>query len=325
MRVFTINLSATISIMVFLLTSCVSTKKYEDLAFQKRQLEAEKMKLSEAVVMKDGVINDLRVKEEQLIQRESELENTRTQVSALQDAQKDLMRRYDELLSQRNEVLDNASQEKAALAEELSAQQQQLDQKERELRFLEMKLQSQEENLVTLQEDVRIRERKLLELTEELHARDSMMQMLRASIDDALRGFSDADLTVSEFNGKVYVSLSQNLLFAKGSNVIDQQGLNAIRKLANVIKDNPEIQINVEGHTDSDGSPAKNWDLSVTRATSVVKALTGAGLDPGQVTASGRGLYYPKVPNDTEENKAINRRTEIILSPNLDALYSLLE
>ncbi len=312
-------------LLTSLIMSCVSTKKYDELAFQKRQLEAEKSKLTEEVTSKNTMITALREKETMLTQREGELANAKSQLAALQESQKDLMRKYDELLSQRNEVLDNASQEKVALAEELSAKQQELDQKERELRFLEMKLQSQEENLVTLQEDVRIRERKLMELTEELNARDSMMQMLRASIDDALRGFSDADLTVSEFNGKVYVSLSQNLLFAKGSNVIDQQGLNAIRKLANVIKDNPEIQINVEGHTDSDGSPAKNWDLSVTRATSVVKALTGAGLDPGQVTASGRGLYYPKVPNDTEENKAINRRTEIILSPNLDALYSLLE
>lgn len=312
-------------LLTSLMISCVSTKKYDELAFQKRQLEAEKSKLTEEVTSKDAMISTLREKETMLTQRESELASTKSQLAALQESQKDLMRKYDELLSQSNEVLDNASQEKAALSEELSAKQQELDQKERELRFLEMKLQSQEENLVTLQEDVRVRERKLLELTEELNARDSMMKMLRASIDDALRGFSDADLTVSEFNGKVYVSLSQNLLFAKGSNVIDQQGLNAIRKLANVLKDNPEIQINVEGHTDSDGSPAKNWDLSVTRATSVVKALTGAGLDPGQVTASGRGLYYPKVPNDTEDNKAINRRTEIILSPNLDALYSLLE
>lgn len=312
-------------LLTSLMISCVSTKKYDELAFQKRQLETEKSKLTEEVTSKDAMISTLQEKETMLTQRESELASTKSQLAALQESQKDLMRKYDELLSQSNEVLDNASQEKAALSEELSAKQQELDQKERELRFLEMKLQSQEENLVTLQEDVRVRERKLLELTEELNARDSMMKMLRASIDDALRGFSDADLTVSEFNGKVYVSLSQNLLFAKGSNVIDQQGLNAIRKLANVLKDNPEIQINVEGHTDSDGSPAKNWDLSVTRATSVVKALTGAGLDPGQVTASGRGLYYPKVPNDTEDNKAINRRTEIILSPNLDALYSLLE
>ena len=312
-------------LLTSLMMSCVSTKKYDELAFQKRQLEAEKSELTEEVTSQNAMISALREKETMLTQRESELASTKSQLTALQESQKDLMRKYDELLSQNNEVLDNASQEKAALAEELSAKQQELDQKERELRFLEMKLQSQEENLVTLQEDVRVRERKLLELTEELNARDSMMQMLRASIDEALRGFSDADLTVSEFNGKVYVSLSQNLLFAKGSDVIDQQGLNAIRKLANVLKDNPEIQINVEGHTDSDGSPAKNWDLSVTRATSVVKALTGAGLDPGQVTASGRGLYYPRVPNDTEENKAINRRTEIILSPNLDALYSLLE
>ena len=99
-----------------------------------------------------------------------------------------------------------------------------------------MKLKSQEENLETLQEDVRIRERKLQELTEKLNAKDSVMQLLRNTINDALRGISAEDLTVSEYQGKVYVSLSQNLLFAKGSTVIDPAGRDALRKLAGVLK-----------------------------------------------------------------------------------------
>ncbi len=308
-----------------LVTACVSTKKYDALAFEKRQLTKEREDLASKVAADAEIIRDLRAKEAQLVQREAELNRTRSELEGVQASHRDLMRTYDELLSQHEEVLDNASEEKLLLAEELSAKQTQLDQKERELGFLEMKLRSQEENLVSLQEDVRIRERKMLELTEKLHAKDSLMLALQTSVHDALRGFSSEDLTISEYNGKVYVSMSQNLLFAKGSNVIDAAGKDAIRKLAGVLKEEPDIRINVEGHTDTDGTASKNWDLSVSRATAVVKTLTASGLDPYQITASGRAFYEPKAPNDTEENKSINRRTEIILSPNLDVLYSLIE
>jgi chemotaxis protein MotB len=320
-----LTLSLTIMSLLILLSSCVSTKKYDELAYQKRQLEKEKMDMSGIIASNQVMINDLKAKEELLGRRELELGKTRSEVEGLKMTHADLLKKYNELLSQSNAVLNTATEEKAALSEELSSKQTELDQKERELNFLEMKLKSQEENLETLQEDVRIRERKLLELTQKLHAKDSLMQALRNTVNDALRGFSAEDLTVSEYQGKVYVSLSQNLLFAKGSNVIDPAGREALRKLAGVLKNHGDIQINVEGHTDSDGSAEKNWDLSVTRATAVVKVLTNSGANPDNITASGRGLYFPKAPNDTEANKSLNRRTEIILSPDLNVLYSLIE
>ncbi len=311
--------------LVLLLSGCVSTKKYEALATEKRQIIKEKEDLAlHMASTKTQLESQLEAKEEEIENQQASLERTQAEVASLQLANKDLMKQYDQLLSQNKELLNTSSEEKMILSDQLSEQQKELDKKERELNFLERKLKSQEENLVGLQEDVRIRERKLADLTQKLNAKDSMMQVLRGSINEALRGFSASDLTVSEYNGRVYVSLSQNLLFAKGSHVIDPAGKDAIRKLAKVLKDHPDIQINVEGHTDTDGSPEKNWDLSVTRATSVVKELTRSGLDPAQVIASGRAFYFPKAPNDTEENKSINRRTEIILSPDLDALYELI-
>lgn len=312
-------------LVVIGMISCVSTKKYEDLSFQKRQLEKERLDLTSNLAEKERMIKDLTLKEQLLLQREGELAKAKSDIDGLMMTQKDLRKKYDELLAQSNQVLDNATEEKEMLSEELSAKQSELDQKERALRFLEMKLKSQEENLVTLQEDVRIRERKLLELTRRLNEKDSIVHALRGSVYEALKGFSAEDLTVSEYQGKVYVSLSQNLLFAKGSNAIDPAGREAIRKLANVLKEHPEIQINVEGHTDPDGTAEKNWDLSVSRATSVVKILTGYGANPDNIIASGRAYYFPIAPNDTEEDKSKNRRTEIILSPDLNALYSLIE
>lgn len=305
--------------------SCVSNKKYDQLAFQKRQLESDRMDMTKQIADQEISIAELKNKERLLMETQDALTKKRMEAENLQKAQADLMAKYDELLAQSEQVLQVSTEEKAILSKELAAQQTALDQKERELQFLERKLQSQEENLVSLQEDVVIRERRLAELTRKLYAKDSLMQSIRGSINDALRSFSAEDLTVSEQDGKVYVSLSQNLLFAKGSDVLDVAGKKAIRKVADVLKEHPDIEINVEGHTDSDGTPQKNWDLSVMRATTVVKELTSSGLDPHQVIASGRGFFFPKAKNDTEENKAINRRTEIILSPDLNTLYSLLE
>ncbi len=317
-------LSVVLALFIPMVISCVSTKKFDALAYEKRQLEKEKMEMQQVIAANNQLIADLEEKAARLSATESELSKTKSQLEGLQSAHADMQKQYDELMQQSRSILNTTSEEKAALAEELSTKQSELDQKEKELRLMEMRLNSQQENLATLQEDVRIRERKLLELTRSLHEKDSVMQAIRAKVNDALRGFSASDLTISERNGKVYVSLSQNLLFAKGSNVIDQAGRDAIRKLAGVLKSHPDIRINVEGHTDTDGSEARNWDLSVTRATAVVKELSGAGLDGYQITASGRSFFDPKVQNDTEANKSINRRTEIILSPDLDALYELI-
>ena len=313
------------SLVLLMSASCVSTKKFDALASEKRQVLQEKEMLNQQMAtLKTQLEGQIKAKDNELANRQTALERTQDEVGALQKANQDLMKQYDALLAQNQAALDNASEEKVALSGELATQQKELDEKERELQFLAMKLKSQEENLHSLQEDVRIRERKLAELTEELNTKDSIMQSLLGSVHEALRGFDASDLTVTEYNGKVYVSLSQKLLFAKGSNALDPAGREAIRKLTQVLKEHPDIQINVEGHTDSDGTSEKNWDLSVTRATSVVKALQAYGLNPSQVTASGRAFYYPKAPNDTEDNKSINRRTEIILSPNLDALYELI-
>ncbi|NJN42266.1 MAG: OmpA family protein, partial [Flammeovirgaceae bacterium] len=131
--------------------------------------------------------------------------------------------------------------------------------------------------------------------------------------------------------GKVYVSLAEQLLFGSGSIVVDSKGVNALQQLAKAIKDQRDIQIMVEGHTDNVPVSKKsqymqdNWDLSVMRATSITKILTNAGVSPNQITASGKGEYYPLTPNASAESKQKNRRTEIIITPNLDELFRLLE
>ena len=130
-------------------------------------------------------------------------------------------------------------------------------------------------------------------------------------------------------DGKVYVSMSDKLLFKSGSAAVEPKGVNALKVLADILNKNPDIQILVEGHTDN--VPIKtalykdNWDLSVGRATTITRMLNEVyGVQATRMTASGRGEYYPKADNTTQEGKAMNRRTEIILSPKLDEIMNLL-
>ena len=154
-------------------------------------------------------------------------------------------------------------------------------------------------------------------------------QEIRKKMSDALVGFNSNELTVAIKNGKVYVSLSENLLFPSGSAVVNPKGKEALGKLAEVLNVNADITVNIEGHTDSipiRGKYKDNWDLSTARATAIVRILTvDYKVDPTRVIASGHSQYDPVQTNSTPEGRAFNRRTEIILSPKLDELFKLLE
>ena len=146
---------------------------------------------------------------------------------------------------------------------------------------------------------------------------------------DALVGFNSNELSVSIKNGKVYVSLQENLLFPSGSAVVNPKGKDALGKLAAVLNNNPDITVDIEGHTDSipiRGRYQDNWDLSLARAASIVRILTtDYKVDPMRVVASGHSQYDPVQTNSTTDGRALNRRTDIILSPKLDELFKLLE
>ena len=152
---------------------------------------------------------------------------------------------------------------------------------------------------------------------------------LRKKMADALTGFNSNELQVFVKNGRVYVSLQENLLFPSGSAVVNPKGKQALGTLAQVLNSNPDINVVVEGHTDSipiRGKYEDNWALSTARATAIVRLLTDVNkVDPTRVTASGRSKYEPVDSNDTPEGRQRNRRTEIILAPKLDQLMQLLQ
>lgn len=178
-------------------------------------------------------------------------------------------------------------------------------------------------------EELKAKARRMDELDGRLRAQSDAMNALRKKVSDALVNFNAEDLTVTMRDGKVYVSLSEKLLFASGSDKVDPKGKEALGKLAGVLRTNPDISVTVEGHTDTipirTANFKDNWELSTARATSIVRLLVGTyNVPPARVQASGRGEFHPVAGNDTPDGRARNRRTEIILMPKLNELFDLL-
>ena len=192
----------------------------------------------------------------------------------------------------------------------------------------ELKLKS--DDILAKEKLLKERETALNDLKKELNRQDSITRRLNNILRDALLSFKSDELSVEVKNGKVYVSMSDKLLFQSGSAAVESKGLEAIKVLADVLDKNKDIDILVEGHTDN--IPIKtpiykdNWDLSVARATAIVRILTtDYKITPTRLTASGKGEFSPRASNATPEGRTKNRRTEIILSPKLDELMKLLK
>ena len=190
---------------------------------------------------------------------------------------------------------------------------------------LEKGLADREKQVKELEKGMADREKRVKELEQSILDRDAKAKALKDKLNDALKGFQASDLTVEERNGRVYVSLSQNLLFASGSSKLDSKGAGAIVKLSEVLNKNADIAVLVEGHTDSDGDEKTNWRLSSERSLSITDELIKNNLNPERITAAGRGEHSPIAANTTPEGKAKNRRTDIILSPKLDVIYDMLK
>ena len=171
--------------------------------------------------------------------------------------------------------------------------------------------------------------KRLKTLQDMIQSQKNVMTNLKNSITDALLNYKTDELSVYIKDGKVYVSLEEKLLFKSGSDVVDLKGKEALKSLAKVLNNTNDITVMIEGHTDNVPIKTKlfedNWDLSTARATSILRILTKTyGFDSNRITASGRGQFHPIKTNDTVEGRAANRRTEIILSPDLKEIYKLL-
>ncbi len=320
-----INLSC--FILTFLtLSSCVSSQKFKDMEMVKNRYQRQADSLRNSQADNNEMEASLIRLENEVKNCEQELKSTREHYASQVTYAEDLQVRFDELLEQNKMLLNASSNDIQTLSESKAACQVDLNRKTREAERLKAALAACESRPIPepIVENCDEFRSQVNELNNLLQEKDQALLSLRNKVNQALTNFSSSDLSVSQRNGKIYVSLSQGLLFKTGSDQIDWKGKKAIQQLAGALNTSKDVNIMVEGHTDSSGSAAKNWDLSVRRATSVVKVLTGAGVDPKRVIAAGRSLYLPVASNSTSAGKAQNRRTEIILTPNLDELYKLI-
>jgi len=307
-------------IPVFLLlliaaSGCVSSRKFQDSELARRKLQSDyddARKKAANYAEENTVLKTAMDKaQKDAGNLRSDLTLARERYDQLDKTNKDLLERYDRLMAQNEMLLNATTSEKQDLRGQLAAKEKELNDRER--------------RTLQLERDLGAREQRVRELEAAIRDKENKIADLRNKVTQALRSFSNTDLTVREEKGKVYVSLSQDLLFPSGSKTINTAGREALSKLSQVLNTNPEINITVEGHTDSDGDDALNWDLSVGRATSVVKELTKNNVDPKRIIAAGRGEHFPVAGNESSAGKAQNRRTEIILTPKLDVLYQLLD
>ena len=279
------------------LTSCVSTKKYDalmgDYASLKKDLKTCNGELDSLSLVLNQRIRDLR---DQNLALEADTTQKGQDIRLLREKYKGLNETFDALVSQNDNLLSMQAEENKRLADSLQT-----------------------------------RELKLKQLEALVAEKEAGMVALKAKLSTALKQFEGKGLSVEHKDGKVYVSLENSLLFPSGSWKVDKQGQKAITQLAEVLKSSPELQIIIEGHTDnipynSNGPIKDNWDLSVKRATSIVKILTKSNeIDPKQISAAGRSEYNPIASNDTKSDRSKNRRIEVIIIPNLDEINKLLQ
>ena len=320
---------------VLFFISCVPARQYDDLKARKAKCEDEVSTLRSSTL-------ELLTRSKEMNQQIADLtkdinhlrEDTLTlgaNMKRLKDLYDELTASYDKLNVNNEKLLDSNKSETKKIINQLHMTQGELIAKEDSLKKLERELNAKQGALDELSVALKSREAKLAELQQILFSKDSIVTSLKKKVSDALVGFTNNGLTIEQKNGKVYISLEERLLFATGSIIVDKEGFGALKKLAIVLENNPDINILIEGHTDNvpmkgNGDMKDNWDLSVMRATSVVKIITSnSKVNPARLTAAGRGEFNPVDKGNTTEARKKNRRIEIILTPKLDEIFKVLE
>ena len=305
-----------IVISTIIFASCVMQKKYDELLAEKLKLESQLDECQDTLQVTTLKKDSLSVLSEQLLADTAKLgdkiRNTNSELSSLKAEHKQLNEHYNNLLNNSGKLSnDLAEQQKSLLAirENLERTRQLNEQ---------------------LNADLEQREAKVKELEDLIAKEKEAATQLKNKITDALLSFKGSDLSIEMKNGKVYVSLAEKLLFKSGSIIVDPKGVSALQQLANAIKSQEDIEILVEGHTDNvpiSGTQKyfqDNWDLSVLRATSIVRILADSGVKKDQILAAGRGEFTPVADNTDASGRQKNRRTEIIITPNLGQLFNIL-
>lgn len=317
MRAHHRNLLQSVLIGTLLLTACVPARKYEEANAKATAMQAEVDAANTRARDAQAAYDELR---SSAAENEKRLVRLQQDTAVLGTSLRQMTVQYDKINTLNNELLDKYNK---LLAGDRSENRKLVS----DLEALRLDLQNKEDSLNVLAKGIAEKQKALAELQAEIAAKDAAMKSLKDRVSAALTGFEGKGLTVEQRDGRIYVSMENKLLFPSGSATVDARGREAIGKLAKAVENEKELNILVEGHTDTDrvspGSAFKdNWDLSVLRATSVVRIMQESSkIAPLRITAAGRGEYIPVDPAD----KSRNRRIEVILAPDLEALYKLVK
>lgn len=317
------------------LVSCVSPKVFNELKDQQNSTKLESQAIKRENILLETENTELLDKIERSQAIVDQLKKDTTEIGLnyrkTLSSFNDLSNSYDLLSEKNSRIISKKVEESRRLLEELQIAKDDLQQKEDKLTNLQQSLTAQQKRLLKTQSELESRELKVTELQSIINKKDSVLLALKERISAALLGFEGDGLTITQKNGKVYISLEEKLLFASGSWTIDTRGEEALSKLAKSLESQKDINVLIEGHTDNipfggRGQIKDNWDLSVVRATAIVRIITSnSNISMDRLTAAGRGEFVPIAENTTKEGRRANRRIEIILTPKLDDLYQLLE
>lgn len=324
----------TILTIAFIMVACVPARKLDEANSKLSTCETELSSLKKSSQETEAKYAELK---EQYAKDKKALEGLQRDTGIVGSNYRHLTVKYDklnalneQLMARLEKLMAGSEKDNAALSSSLQMTKEELLKKQDELKALEAKLLKQQQELDALAAALKQREARVAELEEILRKKDEAALALKKKLSEALGAFENKGLTITQRNGKVYVSMDESLLFASGKTAVEPKGVEALKSVAKVLEQNPEINVMVEGHTDDvpmngSGEIKDNWDLSVMRATSVTKImLKSANIDAKRITSAGRGEFFPIDPAKTAEARKKNRRTEIILTPKLDELIKVL-
>lgn len=310
-------------IVLLLLSACVPAKKYKDLLEREKACSEELAKFKKSSGEYEALSKDLQTK---FANASRDLSKLIQDTTALGSKYRLLLRDYNIIDGEYKSLQKSFDKLKNLSARETAELQSQLEAKNNELQIKEDALLKLDQELKEKQRLLIEREKRVNELEEAIRKKEAAVQLLKAKVANALRGFENQGLSVVQKNGKIYVSLEAKLLFKSGSTFVEEEGVRALVELGKALESEKDLEIIVEGHTDTDklnssSSPKNNWELSVLRATSVVQILlNNSSMTPSQIMAGGRGEFLPIDVSD----KAKNRRIEVIISPNLNELFEII-
>ena len=308
---------------LLMLSSClVSKKKFDDQVALANKYLAEKNDCGDKLTAANATIDDLN----------KQIANLNDEIQKLKDSNASLTDKVQKLDALKKETESICEKVKQKLDEITNASASEKNKLLKDLAQKEKDLIEKSAQLDKLSQDLNERDAKLRSMQALMARKDSSVQALRKKLTDALLGFNNSELSVSVKDGKVYVSMSDKLLFSTGSFKVDERGKEALKKIAEVLNKQTDINIAIEGHTDNkayvsttSGPISSNWDLSVMRASNVTKILVDDyKVDPLHITPEGRGQFIPVESNETAEGRSKNRRIEVVLEPDMKAIMDIL-